>query len=157
MMQLKGDIKFYFTTSEHPGDVKLNGSDLVNDPGLETSVLISLFSDARANPDDKLPNDQDTLRGWWADTLMSRPIGSKLWLLSRSKINNTTLKLAKDYTEQSLSWMIIDDVATSVNATTEQYGQNQINFSVVITRENGSNIFFKFYLNWASQTAGGIA
>lgn len=155
-MQLQGDIKLFYTDVK-PGNLKVDGSDLVNEPGLETAVLISILSERRAEPDDILPNPTDTRSGWWADAISDIPIGSKLWLLSRSKINNTTLRNAEQYLEESLEWMITDGVADSITATAVRgVDQNTVNFTVLITRENTNSIFFKFFLNWQSQIIGGI-
>lgn len=154
-MQLQGDMKFYTTSSENPGDVILSGSDLVNEPGLETSVTISLFTDARAEDDDVLPNKSDTRKGWWGDALLDQPIGSKLWLLSRAKNSDETVKLAGDYTKQALDWMVTDEVATEILVSASR-SNNQIDISTIIIREGKSNIFFRYYLNWQSQIAGGL-
>jgi phage gp46-like protein len=68
---------------------------------LATAVIVALGTDARANPDDILPDAQLTndsnRRGWWADTNADVlwngwPIGSRLWLLERHKITDNTAR-----------------------------------------------------------------
>ena len=51
--------------------------------GLRSAVLISLFTDRRAEPGD-VPEGEDP-RGWWADVLGEEGdrIGSRLWLIDR--------------------------------------------------------------------------
>jgi phage gp46-like protein len=59
---------------------------------LATAVIVALGTDALASEDDILPDPDSTDRaGWWgdmdADVIWNGwPIGSKLWLLRRSKI-----------------------------------------------------------------------
>lgn len=101
-------------------------ADLVQDPlgtlefdeGLETAVVISLFTDRRAEPGD-IENPEDR-RGWWGDTFPDIPedkIGSRLWLLGRAKTTEETLELAKLYDEEALAWLLEDRVASRVTAT----------------------------------------
>ena len=61
---------------------------LVEDDTLATSIIISLFTDARARPSDILPNGDTDRRGWVGDALSETEgdrIGSRLWLLRRAK------------------------------------------------------------------------
>lgn len=67
-------------------DLALDGNDLQLDDSLQTSILISLFSDRRARADDVLSGADGDRRGWWADAypqIEGDQIGSRLWLLSR--------------------------------------------------------------------------
>jgi phage gp46-like protein len=63
---------------------------------LATSVCVALGTDALAGPDDPLPDPDSTDRcGWWGDLDAELiwngwPIGSKLWLLRRAKINSAS-------------------------------------------------------------------
>ena len=83
---------------------------------LVRAVVISLFTWRRANPDDDLPGD---LRmGWWGDSfppVANDRIGSRLWLLSRSKLTAETVSRAKEYAEEALRWLIDDGVAARVD------------------------------------------
>ncbi|MBC1112574.1 phage GP46 family protein, partial [Escherichia coli] len=54
---------------------------------LTRSVVISLFTWRRAEPDD----NADVPMGWWGDTwpaVQNDRYGSRLWLLQRSKLTN---------------------------------------------------------------------
>lgn len=59
-LKLRGDIKFFYSvpTEYAPAEVAFDSStqDLVSDAGLETAILIMLFSDKRASADDVLPD-----------------------------------------------------------------------------------------------------
>lgn len=84
---------------------------------LVSAILLSLFCDARALPEDK----QTDPRGWWGDNLSADQTdrwGGRLWLLaSRAKNIPETLRKAEDYAEEALGWMLDDKVATTLTVT----------------------------------------
>lgn len=71
-------------------DLVIEGGDLALDQGLQTKILLSLFTDRRVGPKENLEDPQD-LRGWWA----REDFGSRLWLLGRAKATKENLLLAK--------------------------------------------------------------
>lgn len=96
--------------------------DLESEEGLRTAVLLSLYTDRRANNDDTLPGDDSDRRGWLGDELMPDPddrIGSRLWLLERSKVTSDMRADAENYIREALQWMIDDGVVLEVGVTTE--------------------------------------
>jgi len=160
-MEQQGDIKFFYdsTTANTLGyaDIQIDGVDLVRDPGFETSVLIALFSDGRADPEDALPDPKDSRRGWWGDALLEIPFKSKLWLLERAKLTDETLSRAEEYAKTALAYLVVDGIADDVQAVATRGGANQIDFVISIIRNNDRNIFFKFYINWQFQIFGGLS
>lgn len=146
-----GDIRFNLSDGE--GGLALVQNDLVRDSGLETAVLISMFSDRRADLEDALPDNTKDLRGWWADATQSDKIGSRLWLLSRSKIENDTNIDAEIYIKECLQWMIDDGVADSIEVTVTRTGTYELSFVLIIERPKGTqDITFKYFFNWESQS-----
>lgn len=92
---------------------------------LVRAVVVSLFTWRRANADDELPGDQRM--GWWGDSFATVPndrIGSRLWLLSRSKLAPETFIRAREYAEEALRWLVDDGVAARVQVDAERYGMN---------------------------------
>jgi len=154
-MDLVGDIKIFYVDFL-PGDLQVEGSDLANDTTLRTSILISLLTDRRADPDDAVPNVTETHRGWWADALTDIPIGSKLWLLGRSTINNETLTKSELYISECLGWMITDLLIQAVHVTSEQTGPYKIAWNILLERKKERNIFFRFFADLDNQTIGGL-
>ncbi|ESQ78447.1 phage GP46 family protein [Asticcacaulis sp. YBE204] len=145
------DIALRYEPSRLAFDAFFNGPDFATDDGLYTAVLISLFTDRRANPDDVIPDGTNDPRGWWGDafaTVENDRIGSRLWLLKRSKITAEVLRKAKDYAEEALSWLIEDGVAGSVVVTTEKQDSHIIAIGVVITRPSGDA--FKHSYIWSA-------
>ncbi|NCB53153.1 MAG: hypothetical protein EOM54_14955, partial [Clostridia bacterium] len=63
---LGGDIQIQWNSADHRGDFLLDntGADLSSDKGLETAVIVSLFTDRRADGEELPPNEK-TKRGWW--------------------------------------------------------------------------------------------
>lgn len=113
------DIRTVWPPLTVSGDWLIAPPDLASDADLETAVLISLFTDRRADPDDALPGAPGDLRGWWGDTPAdddqpADPLGSKLWLLSREKQTNDARLRAEDYAKDALAWMLEDGVADEI-------------------------------------------
>lgn len=96
------------------------------DDGLETAVLLSLFTDAPATLDELaaagLTREQN--RGaWWGNDYpdVDGDMGSKLWLLERAKRTDETLARARDYATEAVAWMITDGLASQIPITTAWY------------------------------------
>jgi phage gp46-like protein len=110
-------------------------------------VLISLFTDRRANLDDVLPDASTDRRGWWGDLDQDVPIGSRLWLLSRSKLMPAVARTAKGYISEALRWLLDDGVAAAINVSTSIVMPSRLYATVDILRTDGSRQSLNF--NWA--------
>lgn len=118
------------------GDWAVSGTQLLSGNDLQTSVLISLFSDRVALPSD-IPAGTDP-RGWWADD-PAYPIGSRLWLIYRAKQTQETLLRARDYAAESLQWLIDDGVVDHFDIATEWTKPGMLGISVTAYRPLGSS------------------
>ena len=119
------------------------GGILAANDDLFTAALISIFSDAEAGPDDKLPPGEEDPRGWWAG-----PIGSKLWLRARSRLDDVTRALIKDDIEQALGWMIEDDVVVAIDVDLETQSRGQLNVRIGFRRTDGTRRALAFATLW---------
>lgn len=158
------DVGLTWSLSELEGVISFNpgANDLVGDNGLVTAVIISLFTDARARDDDKLPDilysdDFPNRRGWWADFSSSRPddsVGSRLWLLSRSKNTTENLRLAEDYAREALQWLIDEKIASKIDCKAKVGGINKdhLFLETSILKYAGENISYRFELLWKETT-----
>lgn len=114
------DIRTIMTPSHDPADPPrfdwaIQRGDLAPDDGLETAIILSLFTDRRALPDDPLPDGSDDRRGWWADAWAEQgPVGSRLWLLEREKDTRDVVNRARDYAEEALQWLVDDGIAERI-------------------------------------------
>lgn len=118
------DIALVLADDGLSADLAIANGDLVMDDGLDTAVLISLFTDRRADSDDPIDTrDPFGARGWAGD-LLGLPgdrIGSRLWLLERATLPTDarfggalTAAMVQQYAVEALAWMIEDGVASSV-------------------------------------------
>lgn len=87
--------------------------DIETEDQLETAILVSLFTDRRAEPS-QVPKPQ-LRRGWVGDLeTPSDPWGSTLWLLEQRRLTGTTALEAADASEIALRWFKDDNIAISV-------------------------------------------
>ncbi|NWC92614.1 MULTISPECIES: phage GP46 family protein [unclassified Pseudomonas] len=141
------DISTTWISSTGNGDWSISGGALASGDDLTSAVLISLFTDRQANDDDVPPDGGNDLRGWWGDAGEDVLIGSRLWLLDRSKLTPAVVNTAKIYIEEALKWLIDDQVALGVSVATAIASSSQLNSLITITRQDGSVVPLQF--NWA--------
>lgn len=165
-----------FWSLDGGGDLALLDADLSHDHALETAVLISLFGDRRALPDDHLPDglaywrsaDGDARpgltgrRGWWADATLpplgngqGDHIGSRWWLLSREKWTARVAEKFRVYGEESLEWLIADGVADRVAVTVERDPFQGVSVGIVIQRSGGGLWSGRYDWSWVQLFGAG--
>lgn len=128
------DIALVWQTQH--ADMALAGADLLADDGLETAVILSLFCDRRAQPEDGVPLGDDP-RGWWGDSYADVPgdaIGSRLWLLAREKQLPSVAQRAQAYASEALAWLVEDGVASDVQVTASWLATGMLGLAVAIER-----------------------
>jgi phage gp46-like protein len=155
------DIKLTFDKDLGEFDISFEDNDLVTHGGLETMVIISMFSDKRAPDGAALPDPLNTdRRGWWGDETAEKEndeIGSLLWLLDRSKTTEQNLLAAKTYVEEALQWMIDEGIAAKINVMTERggvIGNDRLEIKVEIIRRDGEKVAMEFKEAWEVQVNG---
>jgi phage gp46-like protein len=140
-----GDVRIVFDQTTFSGDFAMMGGDLEQGHELQTAVLISLFTDQTADPQDVLPPGQAAdPRGWWADTYEGEQIGSRLWQVFWRIANQDTLNWINDTATKSLQWMIDDGVATAVTVSGQFLGKGKVGLSGVITEPSGKKTPFSY-------------
>lgn len=97
---------------------------------LHTAVILSLFTDRRAGPDDKLPLHQTDRRGWVGEEFAEEDFdpardawGSLLWLCYSGKAEGSVLERARFAAQEALAWMVRDGIASRIAATTAWVGE----------------------------------
>lgn len=133
------------------GDWSIDGSDLAGGDDLETAILISLFSDRIAGPDDVIPDGTDDPRGWIGDIGQEYNIGSRIWLLARAKQTQETLRRANDYIAEALQWLIDDDVVVRFDITTEWTRGGLLGANVVAYQKSGTAKALNFSWVWKAR------
>lgn len=125
-----GDVGL-FVQDDESIDIEYEDGDLKRDDGLETPVIISMFSDARAEVEDLESLDQE-LRGYWGDMypdVTGDEWGSRIWTTYRRKVTNETRGDVQDKTEECLKWFKDDGIASSVKVETtllQNYGVSSV-------------------------------
>ena len=151
------DILITWNNEKGVGDITFSDNDIETTEGLESVTIISLFSDARAADDDLLPDNLrgTDKRGFWGDSTSERDsdrVGSKLWLLSRAKTQQEALDIAKKYAEDSLAWMIEEDIAARIDVLAERggtlSGALRIDLRINILRKSGEVVSLQFQKAW---------
>jgi phage gp46-like protein len=156
------DISTFWDTSRSVGDWQLQGAALASGNDLSTAVLISLFTDRLANPDDIIPDGTDDPRGWWGNAGQEALIGSRLWLLARSKLTEEIASRARDYAAEALRWLQDDDVVADIEITTAITPPAMLGMQIVITEPDGKRAALNFSWIWSgintfASPAGGWA
>lgn len=128
-------------------DVQLVGKGLRTGDDLITALTVSLFTDRRAADDDELLDGSDDRRGWWGDNAAA-PLGSRLWMLERSKRTQQTLQLARDYIAEALQWLIDDGVVSAFDITVEWLPGSQLSALVTAHRNDGTREANSFTWAW---------
>jgi phage gp46-like protein len=145
------DLALGWSNATGDADLLMIDDDLASDRGLTTAVALSLFTDRRAEADDKPPSgDALDRRGWWADqfaTVEGDRFGSRLWVLDRSTRTIETVLRAKEYVHEALTWMLEDRVVASIDVEAEASGHALL-FSVGLQRPGRDPVSFRFAHTW---------
>lgn len=104
---------------------------------LTTAVIISLFTDRRADRDAVLPFNQVDRRGWVGDEFMADGFdervdawGSMLWLCYHTKTESQILEAARFAAQEALAWLVRAEIASRVEVTTQWAGERQDRLAV---------------------------
>lgn len=123
-----------------------NPTDIQNT--LYRALIISLFTWRRKNTSD----DSDHPYGWWGDSypsIANDKIGSRLYLLTRSKLNNQTANFAKIYIKEAVQWMINDGLASRIDVSVKRIDLTVLVATINIFKEDGSNEEYRFDNLWS--------
>jgi phage gp46-like protein len=148
------DIALTWDVFSGAADFGIDANDLEQDDGLETAVMLSLFTDRRAEDGDILPDGETNRRGWWADahpTVEGDKFGSRLWLLDRSKQTQAVLDQAEAYALEALQWMIDDKVTDLIEVEPLVPRSGMLGLLITIHRPATDPVKFRFDNVWNSQ------
>lgn len=135
-------------------DLAIEGGDLARDDGLETAILVSLFTDRRTDDPEAAPSGDGDRRGWWGDSfpvVAGDPIGSRLWLLAREKQVEEVLRRAEEYAREALQWLLDDRIAERITVSAEMPRREFLMLHVGVDRPRADRIDYRFDYTWAIQ------
>jgi phage gp46-like protein len=127
---------------------------------LASAVTVALGTDRLALIDDALPDlDDDDRRGWWGDLDAEElygawPVGSRLWLMSRSKIvgqgaeGGATTFNAEAYVKEALQPFVQRGIFSRYEVHAVRIDRSRIDVSVVIYRGPLPAIELKYQSIW---------
>lgn len=142
------DVALVYDANAKAFDLAIQGGDLVTDSTLQTAVLLSLYTDRRALPEDVLPDDGTDRRGWWCDAYSDRLQGSRLWLLSREKDLDSVLRRAEEYAKEALTWVIEDGIGDAVQVEAIHLRRGVLQLIVGIERQSTSVLAGRYDYVW---------
>jgi phage gp46-like protein len=152
------DIAVVWDSRQLRADWQVVAGDLARDEGgLRSAIALSLFTDRLAREDDALPDGAGTdRRGWWGDMPASPdaepdPIGSRLWLLARSKRTEETRRRAEQCATEALAWILRDGVASAVDVAAEWGGERLDQLRLTVTLRRGAQGDVTFDFAWAAE------
>ena len=133
-----------------PAGATTNQGGLRATAALETAIIISLWTDRACPRDHPLFKFADgDPRGWWGDAVDVRadlgegPLGSLLWLLERSAIDEVaTPRWAVSFVHEALAWMVEQNVAARIEAQASvSKSPNRLDIAVQIYGQDGAKIY----------------
>ncbi|MGY3910738.1 phage GP46 family protein [Aeromonas piscicola] len=120
------------------GCLVLTGGDLLNDDSVNTALIISYFTDRRAQPGDTIPDGSNDARGYWGDAYRASPMGSRLWLLAREKQLQSALEKAVRYAKEATDWMKDDGLVSAIKITANSPREGELRLITDVTLPDGS-------------------
>lgn len=133
---------------------------------LATAVIMALGTDRLAEPTNVLPDPDSTDRGgWWGDLDAEEiwngwPIGSRLWLLKRDKIDDagsqrgSTVTRIDRYIRECLQPFLDLKIASRLEVKAERTGRNQIEAHVCMYRGPDLIIDLRYQVLWDELVEG---
>lgn len=120
-------------------DFDADTKDFALTDGLESALLISLFSDRRASEDEI--GDPLLRRGWIGDLVSTAPDdrhGSGLWLYDQRKLTPETTIGVRIEAERALRWLKEDGTVSTVNVEATPHPElRAINLSITLGMPSG--------------------
>lgn len=127
-------------------DISLtDDGDILTEEFFDTAILMSIFCEKRAAPSEVPVSHRR--RGWIGnESTPGFEIGSKIWLFHQSRIDRNTLNGINSAADESLQWMIDDNIAVSVRSSAI-FEDDTITLEVEIERPN-SKVEKRYFDLW---------
>ena len=133
---MKRDIKLILESNAF--DIAIENGDFENEPGFDTAIWVSLFTDSRASESQVLV--PENRRGWLgnlASDIEERQLGGLLWLAEQRRLTQDTLNELIDYARKSLNWMVEDNIVQKIEVSGEIVPRSGMALSITITSQEG--------------------
>lgn len=137
-------------------DLAIADMDFSSVDGLQSAILVSLFTDARA-PDSAVA-DARSRRGWVGDVLtaqIGRSLGSVLWTYDQSRLTQDIRNQIAVAAQRALTWMVDDGLARSVSARVSNSSTRGVTLQIDITPISGD--VQSYSVLWSNTNATGLS
>lgn len=105
--------------------------------GMAHAVRQSIYNYAESTQNDRARMESNQRGGSWSNELIEI-VGSRDWTLKRAKLTDETLRLAKRFYREALTWLVEQGHAKAVEVTVWREKPNQMGRNVMITLADGS-------------------
>jgi len=129
--------------------IDVNG-DIANDDFFDTSILYALFGEKRAGPEEV--SSPEFRRGWIGNR-DDFENGSKLWILSQSRLIRDTLNRIEDEARKALQYLVDDGLAVSIDQVIAGLKNGNVTLDITI-RRSLDKVDRKFFLLWENTGRG---
>lgn len=117
-------------------DIEIDAyGDIRTADGFDTPIIVSLFSDARA--DESEVQDTAKRRGWIGDEGTEDNTGSTLWVYEQARLSQRIANQVEDAARKCIQWLIDDGHAISIRRAELLVSQEAVRFTVEILTEVG--------------------
>lgn len=135
---------------------------------LASAVIVALGTDRLAEVGDLLPDpDSQDRRGWWGDFDADQvwngwPIGCRLWLLQRSKIEGpgsrygSTVVRVEQYIREAIQPFIDRNIASSFSVKARRVDTQRIDALIQIFRGPTRPIELRYQILWSGIEMEGL-
>ena len=145
------DITIFWDNAAGRGVWQISGAQLASGNDLCSSILLCLFTNARAPSDWKPPapsNNADP-QGWWGFAYMGFEFGSLLWTYARAIRNNATLKGMEKTALTALQPLVNCGAVASFTVNATFWNKNGVKLKVSANKPTGTPETFNFDWIWA--------
>ena len=119
-------------------DVKIGfDGDLETEDSFDTALIVSLFTDARANSAD-VP-DPSRRRGWIGNEHTPEfEMGGTLWVhLEQGRMTGSTMRKIEDAARGALQWLLDEDLITAITNVVVEGSIDRVTLNLTIERSPG--------------------
>lgn len=160
------DVRLVQTNRYPAYDVSLDwlllpNTTLDDSKALATAVIVALGTNALADPAEPLPDPDSSDRcGWWGDMDAELiwngwPIGSKLWLLRRSKITpaaagqGATIVIIENYIRMALQPFVDRKICSGFTVSIARIDKQRIDAQICMYRGPLKAVDLAYQVLWA--------
>ncbi|MDU7531585.1 MAG: phage GP46 family protein, partial [Klebsiella sp.] len=136
------------------GDIEIEHNGLSFDEGLVSLVYICLFTDARADTSDEIPDGTDDRRGWCGNSFSDFEWGSKLWLIDREKLTEEVRLRAENYARLAMQPLLRYGYARNAQVTATIPRINWLGLTIILTRPDKTGLTIEIKKRWEAVENG---